>query len=83
VRDVETLQEFLAGARVDAEVFALREDTTAALFVLDALAPMTDEELFGAARDLDSHLTRLGPDVRAAHRVIGVAALTAAEAGRC
>jgi len=48
----------------------LREDTTAALFILDALNPMTDEALAATADDLVAHLTRLGPDVRAVHRLI-------------
>ena len=48
----------------------LREDTTAALFILDALNPVTDEALHAAAEDLVAHLTRLGPDVRAARRLI-------------
>ena len=48
----------------------LREDTTAALFILDALDPMTDEALHAAADDLVIHLTRLGPDVRAVRRLI-------------
>jgi DNA/RNA-binding domain of Phe-tRNA-synthetase-like protein len=48
----------------------LREDTTSALFILDALDPMTDEALVGAADELVAHLTRLGPDVRAARRLI-------------
>jgi DNA/RNA-binding domain of Phe-tRNA-synthetase-like protein len=48
----------------------LRDETTAALFVLDALDPMTDEALSAAADDLVTHLTRLGPDVRAARRLI-------------
>jgi DNA/RNA-binding domain of Phe-tRNA-synthetase-like protein len=42
----------------------LREDTTNALFILDALDPMTDEGLYAAAHELIEHLTRLGPDVR-------------------
>jgi DNA/RNA-binding domain of Phe-tRNA-synthetase-like protein len=50
---------------------ALRDDTTAALFILDALEPMTDEALLAAADDLAEHLSRLGPDVRVARRVIG------------
>ncbi|MFD3443568.1 B3/4 domain-containing protein [Microbacteriaceae bacterium 4G12] len=49
---------------------ALRDDTTAALFILDALEPMTDEALLAAADDLAAHLDRLGPDVRVARRVI-------------
>jgi DNA/RNA-binding domain of Phe-tRNA-synthetase-like protein len=48
----------------------LRDDTTTALFILDALSPMTDEALTTAAHDLIDHLTTLGPDVRAALRLI-------------
>jgi DNA/RNA-binding domain of Phe-tRNA-synthetase-like protein len=48
----------------------LREDTTTALFILDALEPMTDEALHAAADDLAAHLTRLGPDVRIARRLM-------------
>jgi DNA/RNA-binding domain of Phe-tRNA-synthetase-like protein len=48
----------------------LREDTSSALFILDALDPMTDDALAGAADDLLTHLARFGPDVRAARRLI-------------
>lgn len=48
----------------------LREDTTAALFILDALAPMTDEQLAAAADDLATHLCRLGPDVHIVSRTL-------------
>ncbi|MEX5237583.1 phenylalanine--tRNA ligase beta subunit-related protein [Kocuria arenosa] len=48
----------------------LREDTTTALFILDALAPMTDEALHAAAEDLATRLGRLGPDVRTARRLL-------------
>jgi len=48
----------------------LREDTSAALFILDALDPVTDQELRAAADDLVARLTRLGPGVRAARRLI-------------
>ena len=48
----------------------LRDETTAALFILDALDPMTDDALSAAADDLVTHLTRLGPDVRAVRRLI-------------
>jgi len=41
----------------------LCEDTTTALFILDALDPTTDA-LHTAAEDLVSHLTGLRPDVR-------------------
>ena len=42
----------------------LREDTTTALFILDALDPVTDGALHAAAEDLAAHLARLGPAVR-------------------
>ncbi|MGG7655457.1 B3/B4 domain-containing protein [Kocuria rosea] len=48
----------------------LTEDTTTALFILDALAPMTDEALHAAAEDLASRLADLGPDVRIARRLL-------------
>jgi len=48
----------------------LREDTTTALFILDALDPLTDDALGAAAEDLAARLARLGPDVRAARRLI-------------
>src|SRR3954447_25954212 len=48
----------------------LRDDTTAALFILDALAPITDQALHAAAEELLEHLGRLGPDVRAVQRLI-------------
>lgn len=48
----------------------LEEGTTAALFILDALEPMTDRALGAAADDLVAHLERLGPDVRAVRRLV-------------
>jgi DNA/RNA-binding domain of Phe-tRNA-synthetase-like protein len=48
----------------------LGEDTTAALFILDALTPMADEAVHATAEDLVANLTRLGPDVRVARRLI-------------
>jgi DNA/RNA-binding domain of Phe-tRNA-synthetase-like protein len=39
----------------------LRDDTTTAVFILDALDPFTDEALSAAADDLSEQLTRLGP----------------------
>lgn len=48
----------------------LGDHTTTALFILDALDPVTDEALHAAAEDLVAHLTRLGPDVRDARRLI-------------
>lgn len=55
----------------------LREDTSAALFILDALDPMTDEALHAAADDLLAHLAGFAPGLRAVRRLI--AAGTAAE----
>ena len=46
----------------------LTADTTSALFILDALAPMTDDALAAAGDELVDHLRRLGPDVRVATR---------------
>ncbi|MEP7762432.1 phenylalanine--tRNA ligase beta subunit-related protein [Sanguibacter sp. 25GB23B1] len=51
----------------------LREDTTSALFVLDALDPFTDEELRAITDELVSHLLRLGPDVTHARRLLSAA----------
>lgn len=53
----------------------LRDDTATALFIVDALAPMTDDALHAVADDLISHLARLGPQVTSTRRV--VAATTA------
>jgi DNA/RNA-binding domain of Phe-tRNA-synthetase-like protein len=51
----------------------LREDTTAALFILDVLDPLPGEALHAAAEDLAARLARLGPDVRAARRLFTAA----------
>jgi DNA/RNA-binding domain of Phe-tRNA-synthetase-like protein len=48
----------------------LRDDTTTALFILDALDPMPLDALHAAADDLLTRLARLGPDVRAERRVL-------------
>lgn len=48
----------------------LGEDTTTALFILDALEPMVDEALHAAAEDLVAHLTPRGPDVSVVRRLI-------------
>ncbi len=53
---------------------ALRDDTTSALFILDALAPMTDDALRAAADDLGARMSRLGPDVRIARRILAAGA---------
>jgi len=49
---------------------ALRDETTSALFILDALDPMTDVELEAAAEELVVQLCRLGPDVRVTRRLV-------------
>ena len=48
----------------------LRDNTTKALFILDALGPMTNDAFHAAGDDLIAHLTQLGPDVQVARRVI-------------
>lgn len=48
----------------------LTDDTTTALFILDALDPLTDDELTAAAEELIEHLSRLGADVTVARRLI-------------
>ena len=48
----------------------LSDDTATALFILDALEPITDQALHTATDDLIAHLTRLGPDVRVVRRLI-------------
>jgi DNA/RNA-binding domain of Phe-tRNA-synthetase-like protein len=48
----------------------LHDHTTSALFILDALEGMTDEQLHAAAEDLTTHVRRLGPDVRLAQRFL-------------
>ena len=50
----------------------LSDDTTTALFILDALDPMTVEQLHAAADELISHLTRVGPDLRVVRRLMTV-----------
>jgi DNA/RNA-binding domain of Phe-tRNA-synthetase-like protein len=42
----------------------LGDETTTALFILDALGPMSNEALRAAAEDLASRLAELGPDVQ-------------------
>jgi DNA/RNA-binding domain of Phe-tRNA-synthetase-like protein len=58
----------------------LTDVTTSALFILDALDPVTDEALSAAADDLIDQLTLLGPDVHAARRLI-TSGTTPAEGG--
>ena len=49
---------------------ALTDATTSALFILDALDPMTDDELAAAGGELIAQLSRLGPDVRVERRML-------------
>lgn len=49
---------------------ALTDHTTAALFILDALAPMTDDALNTAADELSAALQGLGTNVTIARRLI-------------
>jgi DNA/RNA-binding domain of Phe-tRNA-synthetase-like protein len=48
----------------------LGQDTTTALFILDALDPLTDDALHAAAEDLAAQLARIGPGVRVVRRLI-------------
>ncbi len=50
---------------------ALTEDTTTAVFILDALEPMGDDALRAASDELAAALRRLGSDVALAARLIG------------
>jgi DNA/RNA-binding domain of Phe-tRNA-synthetase-like protein len=59
----------------------LSDETTTALFILDALEPLTDEQLQAATDELISHLTRLGPDIRVVRRLITESAPSPATEG--
>jgi len=48
----------------------LREGTSAALFILDALDPVTDDAIQAAADDLAVRLAGLSPEVCVARRLI-------------
>ena len=48
----------------------LSDGTTAALFILDGLAPVTDDALHAAADDLTAHLAPLGPLVQVVRQLI-------------
>jgi DNA/RNA-binding domain of Phe-tRNA-synthetase-like protein len=48
----------------------LTSQTISALFILDALEPITNAALAAAADDLLDHLQQLGPDVRVATRLL-------------
>lgn len=49
----------------------LRDDTTTAIFILDALDPLTDDQLTAAGDELVSHLAGLGPAVTSRQRLMG------------
>ncbi|WP_247045544.1 B3/B4 domain-containing protein [Arthrobacter rhizosphaerae] len=51
----------------------LRDETTTALFILDALEPMTTEAILAAGEDLTTHIVRLGPGVVTAQRLVEAA----------
>ncbi|KAJ5091353.1 Phenylalanyl-tRNA synthetase [Penicillium alfredii] len=53
---------------------ALTDETTRVLFILDALAPLSDESLVQAADELVSALKRLSSGVRASRRIIDASA---------
>ena len=48
----------------------LRDDTTSAVFILDALEPMTSEALLAAGEDLTARLLLLGPEVVTAQHLV-------------
>ncbi len=58
----------------------LSDDTTSALFILDALNPVTDQELHATADDLVGHLFQLGHDVQVARRLLAVGTVPNADA---
>jgi len=84
--DVGMLGKFLDGAFVDAAVFGLRPDYRALLLAVGGLVPGPGDEaseaLSAAADDLIAQLTRLGPDVQTARRLITAGPGTAAPAGQ-
>ncbi|GAA3647772.1 B3/B4 domain-containing protein [Microbacterium marinilacus] len=48
----------------------LTDETTSALFILDALGPLDDDALEAAAAELAHRLVALGDDVHVAHRIL-------------
>ena len=48
----------------------LHDGTTSALFIIDVLDPVTDDEVMAAADELVGHLRRLGPGVQVAQRML-------------
>lgn len=60
----------------------LTDATTAALLIIDALDPLTDQALAAAADDLAGHLTRLGPQVRVSRRQLAAHPMPAPDTAR-
>ena len=48
----------------------LHDGTTSALFIIDVLDPVTDDEVAAATEELIGHLRRLGPAVQVAQRLL-------------
>ena len=48
----------------------LHDGTTSALFIIDVLDPVTDDEVMVVTDELIRHLRRLGPDVQVAQRLV-------------
>lgn len=59
----------------------LREDTTSALFILDALDPLSDEALSAAADELVAQLGTFAPSLRTARRLVRATAQPLADSG--
>ena len=53
-----------------ARLTQLTPHTTIALFILDALDPLTDEQVHAAVADLVAHLRATSPDLQVAQRLI-------------
>lgn len=51
---------------------ALSDDTTRVLFILDALSPVTDEELHATADELVAALAKFSPQCRTAQRLLSI-----------
>ncbi len=66
----EASDALLRTAERQARQTQLTDETTTALFILDALDPMTDAAIHAAADDLTDHLAGLGADVRIERRLI-------------
>ena len=49
----------------------MTDDTTRVLFIIDALEPVTDDDIVKAADKLASILKQLSPDVHTTYRILG------------